>query len=94
MKIFASKRWLAACLLMMALLVTAGCQEGQGTSSSSGSAGAVTTVQEKQEPKAEKQEKKAEKPQEISTKVYYPNSDGTKLIAVKRKFKVNAAGDK
>ena len=87
MKIFASKRWLAACLLMLALLVTAGCQEGQGTSSSSGSSGAVTTVQEKQEPKAEK-------PQEISTKVYYPNSDGTKLIAVKRKFKVNAAGDK
>ena len=39
MKIFASKRWLAACLLMLALLVTAGCQEGQGTSSSSGSSG-------------------------------------------------------
>ena len=94
MKIFASKRWLAACLLIMALLVTAGCQEGQGISSASGSSGAITKVQEKQAPEATKQEKKEEKPQEISTQVYYPNADGTKLIAVKRKFKVNAAGDK
>ena len=94
MKIFASKRWLAACLMVLMLLVTAGCQEGQGTSSSSGSSGSITTVQEKQAPKAEKQEKKDEKPQEISTKVYYPNADGTKLIAVKRKFTVSADKDK
>lgn len=94
MKIFASKRWLAACLMVLTLLVTAGCQEGQGTSSSSGSSGSITTVQEKQAPKAEKQEKKDEKPQEISTKVYYPNADGTKLIAVKRKFTVSADKDK
>ena len=94
MKIFASKRWLAACLMVLTLLVTAGCQEGQGTSSSSGSSGSITTVQEKQAPKAEKQEKKEEKPQEISTKVYYPNADGTKLIAVKRKFTVSADKDK
>jgi len=94
MKIFASKRWLAACLMVLTLLVTAGCQEGQGTSSSSGSSGSITKVQEKQAPKAEKQEKKEEKPQEISTKVYYPNADGTKLIAVKRKFTVSADKDK
>lgn len=94
MKIFASKRWLAACLMVLTLLVTSGCQEGQGTSSSSGSSGSITTVQEKQAPKAEKQEKKEEKPQEISTKVYYPNADGTKLIAVKRKFTVSADKDK
>ncbi|MBQ7496289.1 MAG: GerMN domain-containing protein [Selenomonas sp.] len=80
--------------MVLTLLVTAGCQEGQGTSSSSGSSGSITKVQEKQAPKAEKQEKKDEKPQEISTKVYYPNADGTKLIAVKRKFTVSADKDK
>ncbi len=94
MKIFASKRWLAACLMALTLLVTAGCDQGQGTGNSSASSGTVTKVQEKQEPQAEKKEEKKAQPQEFSINVYYPNADGTKLIAVKRKVKSTAAEDK
>ena len=94
MKIFASKRWLAACLMALTLLVTAGCDQGQGTGNSSASSGTVTKVQEKQEPQTEKKEEKKAQPQEFSINVYYPNADGTKLIAVKRKVKSTAAEDK
>jgi spore germination protein GerM len=94
MKIFASKRWLAACLMALTLLATAGCDQGQGTGNSSASSGTVTKVQEKQEPQAEKKEEKKAQPQEFSINVYYPNADGTKLIAVKRKVKSTAAEDK
>ena len=89
MKILARIRssWLAACLLAGLMLLTAGCQQGQGTGNSSASSGTVTAVQEKQEPKVEKKEEKQEKVQEYSIKAYYPNEDGTKLLAVKRKIK-------
>lgn len=79
--------WLAACLLAGLMLLTAGCQQGQGTGNSSASSGTVTAIQEKQEPKLEKKEEKQEKVQEYSIKAYYPNEDGTKLLAVKRKIK-------
>ncbi len=94
MKIFASKRWLAVCLMALTLLVTAGCNQGQGTGNSSASSGTVTKVQEKQEPQAEKKEEMKAQPQEFSINVYYPNADGTKLIAVKRKVKSTASEDK
>jgi len=97
MKSFASGisgKWLAACLLAGAMLMVAGCDQGQGAGTSSGSSGTVTAVQEKQEVKAEKQEKKQAEPQEVTTSVYYPNADGTKLIAVKRKITAVSAEDK
>lgn len=97
MKIFArgiSGKWLTVCLMAGALLLTAGCDQGQGAGTSSGSSGTVTAVQEKQEPQAEKKDDKKAQPQEYAINVYYPNDNGTKLIAVKRKVKSTAAEDK
>ena len=94
MKIFASRifgKWLAACLMAGAMLLVAGCDQGQGAGTSSGSSGTVTAVQEKQEPQPEKKEEKKAQPQEFTINVYYPNEDGTKLIGVKRKVKSTAA---
>ena len=97
MKFFASRisvKWLAACLMTAAMLLMAGCQQGQGTNNSSASSGVVTPVQEKQEPKVEKKEEKQEKNQEFALNVYYPSEDGTKLLAVKRKVRPLASEDK
>ena len=97
MKFFASRfsvKWLAACLMAVAMLLMAGCQQGQGTNNSSASSGVVTPVQEKQEPQVEKKEEKKEKNQEFTLNVYYPNEDGTKLLPVKRKVRPLAAEDK
>lgn len=89
------------CAMMLGILLVAGGCDPQGekvempssspssssgvlpsgsSASSSGSSGASTTkVQEKKE---------------ITVKVYYPNNDGTKLVAVSRKVTVSGGADK
>ncbi len=80
---------------LFALLLTAGCdpQANGGSSSASLSSASSASSSSTEAQKAE-DVKKDEEGKEISIKVYYPNEDGTKLIAVVRKVRTDKTTDK
>ncbi len=80
---------------LLALLLTAGCAQGtngkgDATDNSSVSSSAVQSSDAAQKKDSDKKSAAAE----IRIKVYYPDTDGTKLIAVTRKVKTDASTDK
>lgn len=90
-------RFLAVASLSVVVLLTGGCNEEKGgRGADTGSSSPATAVSEKhassgevaQKPEKEKQE------QELTINLYYPDDQGTKLIAVKRKIRVTAQKDK
>lgn len=90
-------RLLAVASLSAALLLLGGCtDEKGGRGAEPGNSSPATAVSEKhassgdvaQKPEKEKQEQK------LTVNVYYPDDQGTKLIAVKRYIKATAQKDK
>ena len=92
MKIIRSSIIIAA---MFALLLTAGCNPsgkgGDPANNASTSETAVSSSLPQAQPEKEPETKEA---QEIRVKLYYPDEDGTKLIAVTRKIKTDKNTDK
>ena len=77
-------------ILCAALLLTAGCTQttpGSGSSSSSSS-------QQTQQDKSSGQKTEGSSASALTIKVYYPNEDGTHLLAVKRQIRTDKNTDK
>lgn len=79
---FGSKKTVCSLLLLVLVLLAAGCEQGtQPNSKSAASSSAVTTSSgEQAKPESTKQEEQ----KTLTVRVYYPNEEGTKLLPVTR----------
>ncbi len=93
------RRLSAALLLAAALVLAAGCGQqaaAPATSSdrASSSASSASSSASSSSSSAASSASKAAQPESLTIKVYYPNADGTKLVASSRKVTADSKNDK
>lgn len=92
------KRLPAALFLSVALLSAAGCgsQDAPASSASSNasSSASSSSASSSSASPASSSSTKAAQPQSLTIRTYYPNADGTKLVAVSRKIQTDSKKDK
>ena len=89
---------MALALMLGAMLVLGGCTNGAGQGDATSSGASATKVEDRQAPKVPEdkktEDKQSGKVQQLDIKVYYPDDQGMKLVAVKRQIKFDGKTDK
>ena len=85
----------ALCVMALGiLLVAGGCDQGQKKDPAEPSSPPAVSTEKPSSPSEKEQEPKKPETKELSVTLYYPNDEGTKLVAVSRKVKFTGEGEK